>query len=62
MIFNPAIPTEFIISVQHPNSTDLANVPSGLGDSVWAFDLSGVPNAEFVKALKRGRFRFISNQ
>lgn len=62
MIFNPRIPTEFIVAVQHPNSTDLANVPNGLGDAVWSFDLSGVPNTEFVKALNRGRFRFITNQ
>jgi hypothetical protein len=33
-----------------------------LGDAVWAFDLSGVPNTDFVKALKRGRFRFLTNQ
>lgn len=62
MIFNPRIPTEFVLTVMHPNSTDLAVVPNGLGDAVWSFDLSGVPNREFVKALNRGRFRFITNQ
>lgn len=62
MIFNPQIPTEFVVAVQHPNSTNLASVPNGLGDAVWAFDLSGVPNKDFVNALKRGRFRFLTNQ
>jgi secreted PhoX family phosphatase len=51
MIFNPKKPTEFVMAVQHPDSTDLANVPDGLGDAVWVFDLSGVPNQEFVQKL-----------
>jgi hypothetical protein len=51
MIFNPRIPTEFVMAVQHPDSTDLANVPDGLGDAVWAFDISGIPNQEFVEEL-----------
>lgn len=62
MIFNPARPTEFWVAVQHPASTDLNAVPNGLGDAVWSFDVSNVSDENFVKALKRGRYRFISNQ
>lgn len=40
MIFNPAVPTQFAVAVQHPDSTDLSNVPNGLGDAVWLFDVS----------------------
>jgi secreted PhoX family phosphatase len=62
MIFNPAIPTEFIVAVQHPDSTNLTNVPNGLGDAVWSFNLSGISNTGFVQALNKGAFRFITNQ
>lgn len=40
MIFNPADPTKFVVAVQHPDSTDLAKVPAGLGDAIWEFDLA----------------------
>lgn len=40
MIFNPAEPTQFVVSVQHPDSTDLDNVPNGQGDALWVFDLT----------------------
>jgi secreted PhoX family phosphatase len=59
MIFNPAVPTEFHMCVQHPNSTGLAG---GLGDAVWTFNLDNIPNTAFVNALKRGRFRAVLNQ
>lgn len=42
MIFNPKKPTQFVVSVQHPSSTDLANVPDGFGDAVWQFDLKTI--------------------
>ncbi|MFT5083584.1 MAG: hypothetical protein ACI9Y1_001629 [Lentisphaeria bacterium] len=42
MIFNPTKPTEFVVSVQHPDSTDLVSVPGGHGDALWKFDVSGV--------------------
>lgn len=42
MIFNPVNPTEFVVAVQHPDSTDLSAVPNGFGDAVWSFDLSNV--------------------
>lgn len=42
MIFNPGNPTQFVVAVQHPDSTDLSNVPDGQGDAVWLFDLEGV--------------------
>lgn len=53
MIFNPANPTEFIVCVQHPDSTNLSNVPNGLGDAVWLFNLSQFPNQNFVNRLKK---------
>lgn len=51
MIFNPANPLEYVVAVQHPDSTDLANVPDGFGDALWKFDLSGIANQAFVEAL-----------
>lgn len=42
MIFNPTDPTQFVVAVQHPDSTDLTNVPDGFGDAIWAFDLDEV--------------------
>ncbi|QJE97449.1 alkaline phosphatase PhoX [Luteolibacter luteus] len=55
MIFNPAVPTEYAVSVQHPISTDLTTVPNGLGDSVWLFNVSNVPNGGFVKKLNNAK-------
>lgn len=54
MIFNPVNPTEFVVAVQHPDSTDLAVVPNGLGDAIWKFDLSSIRNQTFVEQLRRG--------
>lgn len=62
MIFNPAVPTEFHVCVQHPSSTDLVAVPNGLGDAVWTFNVDGIENQDFVRALKRGRLRTLTNQ
>lgn len=42
MIFNPAHPSEFVVAVQHPDSTNLENVDGGFGDALWRFDLSDV--------------------
>ena len=42
MIFNPKKPNEFVIAVQHPDSTNLDNVPDGFGDAVWKFDITEV--------------------
>jgi uncharacterized protein len=53
MIFNPANPLEFVVCVMHPDSTDLTDVPNGLGDAVWKFNLSNIPNRTFVKALEK---------
>lgn len=39
MIFNPKKPTQFVISVQHPDSVEL---PNGFGDALWLFDLKDV--------------------
>lgn len=42
MIFNPTKPTQFVVAVQHPNSTDLGLVPNGFGDAIWSFDLAHI--------------------
>jgi len=42
MVFNPVEPSKFVVAVQHPDSTDLSNVPNGFGDAMWEFDLAGV--------------------
>jgi len=47
MIFNPAKPTQFIINVQHPESTlDSIN---GQGDATWMIDLKDVVAPPCVK-------------
>jgi len=53
MIFNPAKPTEFVVAVQHPSSTDLETVPEGLGDAVWQFDISTAGTATYLRDLKQ---------
>ncbi len=62
MIFNPAKPTNFVSSVQHPDSTGILG---GTGDAMWSFDLSTVEppascdddsensGCNYVKLLKR---------
>ncbi len=55
MIFNPSNPLEYVVCVQHPVSTNLATVPDGLGDSVWMFNLTNIPNQKFLKTLGKGR-------
>jgi secreted PhoX family phosphatase len=55
MIFNPAVPTEFVVACQHPNSTNLASVPNGLGDAVWSFNLANIPNKQFLCELGKGK-------
>ena len=42
MIFNPVKPTQFVIAVQHPDSTDLEKVGNGFGDALWLFDITDV--------------------
>ena len=42
MIFHPLNPEKFVVAVQHPSSTDLEEVPDGMGDAVWEFDVSSV--------------------
>ena len=54
MIFNPAVPTEFVVACQHPNSTNLEVVPDGLGDAVWSFNVSNIDNQKFVKTINKG--------
>ncbi|MCH6258334.1 DUF839 domain-containing protein [Puniceicoccaceae bacterium K14] len=57
MIFNPEVPTEFVLAVQHPTSTDLGLIENGLGDSVWKFDISLIENRAFVKDLERANWK-----
>jgi hypothetical protein len=53
MVFNPVKPTEFAIAVQHPASTDLFNVPNGMGDAVWNVEIKETPqNKDFLRKLK----------
>ncbi len=40
MIFNPANPTQFVINVQHPEST--ADDVNGMGDATWLIDIKDV--------------------
>ncbi len=42
MIWNPEKPTQFVVAVQHPDSTNLDNVEDGFGDALWLFDVTGV--------------------
>ena len=46
MIFRPNHPTQFIINVQHPDSTDVAG---GMGDATWLIDMKGVVAPPCVK-------------
>lgn len=39
MIFNPKDRNEFVVAVQHPDSTNLDSVPEGFGDAVWKFTI-----------------------
>ncbi len=45
MIFNPANPTQFIVNVQHPestNTTDTQGAYTGMGDATWLIDIKNV--------------------
>ena len=43
MIFSPVNPTPFLLSIQHPDSTNnLDFVPDGFGDALWVVDLENV--------------------
>jgi hypothetical protein len=53
MIFNPQVPTQFVVAVQHPDSTDLAAVPNGLGDAVWAFEILDEEQAKKLSKAAR---------
>lgn len=56
MIFNPVNPAQFVVSVQHPDSTDLNVYPEGHGDALWLFDLSGVVPPLCKKDDDEGRY------
>ena len=43
MIFDPVNPTRFLLSVQHPDSTNnLDFVPDGFGDALWVMDIENI--------------------
>lgn len=54
MIFNPAKPTQFIINVQHPEST--LDTINGQGDSTWMIDLKDVVAPPCVKDERHHHF------
>lgn len=56
MVFNPVNPTEYVVSVQHPSSTDLTGVPGGNGDALWKFDITDV----VPPTCDKGRYNRIS--
>lgn len=58
MIFNPVKPTEFVVSVQHPDSTDLVNVENGFGDALWKFDITDVVPPICEKGQRYNRHSF----
>ncbi|MDX1812676.1 MAG: DUF839 domain-containing protein, partial [Gammaproteobacteria bacterium] len=47
MIFNPANPTQFIVNVQHPEST--GDAINGQGDATWLIDIKDVVAPPCVK-------------
>jgi len=51
MIFNPANPTQFIVNVQHPESTTMVG---GMGDATWMFDITNVVAPPCVTANNGG--------
>lgn len=53
MIFNPQDPTQFVVNVQHPDTTDLDAHPDGFGDALWQFDVSGAPERHLIWKLKK---------
>ncbi len=52
MIFNPLAPTEFVVHVQHPESTDLDLVPGGFGDALWEFDIKNAADRRTLSKLR----------
>ena len=62
MIFNPVNPTQYVVSVQHPDST---NIAGGNGDALWVFDISDIvpPSCEKGERYNRHSYskgRYIS--
>ncbi len=56
MIFNPLRPTQFVVNVQHPTSTDLDEVPGGFGDAMWEFDVRRAGDRKFIRRLYMAGF------
>jgi hypothetical protein len=57
MIFHPVHPTRFVVNVQHPDSTDLDNVPDGFGDAMWEFDVDRVRDQKLIWKLRLAGLR-----
>jgi hypothetical protein len=63
MIFNPQKATQFVLTVMHPDSTDLDAVPDGFGDAIWEFDVSGAPNKKVIHQLRKaGKWQALKNR
>jgi hypothetical protein len=61
MVFHPRRPTEFVVNVQHPDSTDLSAVPGGFGDALWEFDVKGTGHPLINKLRLAGLTDAIKN-
>jgi uncharacterized protein len=58
MVFNPAKPTQFVVSIQHPDSTDIVAVANGQGDALWQFDIEDVVPPTCEKGGRYNEFSF----
>ncbi|MFK5913036.1 MAG: DUF839 domain-containing protein, partial [Woeseiaceae bacterium] len=55
MTFNPANPSQFIVNIQHPEST--LDAINGQGDAVWLIDLKDVVAPPCVKRADHGEHK-----
>ncbi|MET1256219.1 alkaline phosphatase PhoX [Aliikangiella maris] len=62
MIFNPKRPTEFVVSIQHPSSTDIENNPNGKGDALWLFNIEDVVPPTCEKNFRYNRHSFYNGR
>jgi hypothetical protein len=60
MIFNPLAPSQFVVFIQHPESTDLTLVPNGFGDAMWEFDLHDALDRRTLGKLYQSNLRNVA--
>ena len=66
MIFNPKNPAQFVVSVQHPETTDERDPalgkggfgPDGFGDALWKFDIKNVVPPICRQGARYNRHRY----